>query len=44
MGYIWKNNFKKTYENDVVFADNVHKILTLAFFEPIMVANAFELL
>ena len=38
------NGFKETYENDIVFADNMYKILALAFIEPIIVANAFELL
>ena len=44
MWYIQANGFKETYENDVVFEDNTHKILALAFIESIMVANAFELL
>ena len=44
MWYIRTNGFKETYENDVVFADNMHKILALAFIESTMVANAFELL
>ena len=44
MWYISANGFKETYENNVVFADNIHKILALAFIELTMVPNAFELL
>ncbi|CAF3415110.1 unnamed protein product [Rotaria socialis] len=42
--FLQANGFKETYENDVVFADNIHKILALAFIETTIVANAFELL
>ncbi|CAM4775069.1 unnamed protein product [Rotaria magnacalcarata] len=42
--FLQANGFKETYENDVVFADNIHKTLALAFIEPTIVANAFELL
>ena len=33
---------KRTYETDIIFADNIHKILVLAFIEPNNVINGFE--
>ncbi|CAF2887331.1 unnamed protein product [Rotaria sp. Silwood2] len=42
--FLQTHGFKQTYETDVAFADNVHKILALAFIEPTMVIDGFELL
>ncbi|CAF1331691.1 unnamed protein product [Rotaria sordida] len=42
--YLQDNGFKKNYETDIIFADNVHKILALAFLEPNQVVNGFEFL
>ncbi|CAF2190095.1 unnamed protein product [Rotaria magnacalcarata] len=36
--------FKQRYKTDIVFADNIHKILASAFLEPNQVINGFELL
>ena len=41
---IQDNGFKKNYETDITFADNIHKILALTFLEPNQVVNGFELL
>ncbi|CAF0833077.1 unnamed protein product [Rotaria sordida] len=32
------------YETDVIFADNINKILALVFIEPAMIIDGFELL
>ncbi|CAF4150368.1 unnamed protein product, partial [Rotaria sordida] len=42
--FLQTNGFKQMYETDVTFADNIHKILALAFIDPILVIDAFELL
>ncbi|CAF4063073.1 unnamed protein product [Rotaria sp. Silwood1] len=42
--YLQDNGFKKNYETDIIFADNIHKILALAFLEPNQVVNGFEFL
>ena len=36
------HGFKQKYETDITFADSIHKILALAFLEPIQVINDFE--
>ena len=35
---------KQKYETDITFADNIHKILALAFLDPNAVATGFEFL
>jgi hypothetical protein len=41
---IQNNGLKKNYETDIIFADNIHKILALAFLEPNQVIHGFEYL
>ncbi|CAM4798470.1 unnamed protein product [Rotaria magnacalcarata] len=36
------HGFKQNYETDIIFADNIHKILALAFLEPNQVISGFE--
>ncbi|CAF2150700.1 unnamed protein product [Rotaria magnacalcarata] len=42
--YFFTYGFKQRYKTDIVFADNIHKILASAFLEPNQVINGFELL
>ena len=39
---IQNNSFKKNYETDITFADDIHKSLALAFLEPNPIVNGFE--
>ena len=40
--FIQNHGFKQKYETDITFADSIHKILALVFFEPTQVINGFE--
>ncbi|CAF3304227.1 unnamed protein product [Rotaria sp. Silwood2] len=42
--FLLTHGFKQLYETDVTFADNIHKIIALAFIEPSMVIDGFVLL
>ncbi|CAF3470781.1 unnamed protein product [Rotaria socialis] len=40
--FLQTHGFKQNYETDIIFADNIHKILALAFLEPNQVISGFE--